>query len=372
MIKKFLIVLGILFKRPLTGPLEVGIDITNRCGIGCITCWFYSPLKKEPIREDWKRQRLSLEVYKKLVDDLKRKDVKKIMLGGDGDPMTHPHIVEMINYAKSKGFYVGIATKGAFFNEKSLRSIFDSGINELSVSILAATRETYKRMHPTQPAEQFDRIKEHVTLLSKWKREEKKSSPLITLVYVVCNVNYTEAVEMINLAREIGAQKVAYKRMDTIPDIELLLLDKEQKEQLNDKLLVCESLSHNAGIKVNVSEFRSFTLSGLTDGNYTSQLYDKVPCYTGWLYSRILVSGDVVACCGCCDKKLGNVNERSFIEIWNSKEYTKFRIKMRNIVNDKTIMKVCSCHSCVHFSGSYGVYRKLHPLRARGVLKNEK
>ena len=49
--------------RPVTGPMQVHIDITNGCNAKCITCWDHSPLLKSPRSNAWKGQRISLERF---------------------------------------------------------------------------------------------------------------------------------------------------------------------------------------------------------------------------------------------------------------------------------------------------------------------
>jgi len=40
----FLRVAGIFSRRVFTGPLKVCIDITDKCDMGCLMCWYHSPV----------------------------------------------------------------------------------------------------------------------------------------------------------------------------------------------------------------------------------------------------------------------------------------------------------------------------------------
>ncbi|MBM3252452.1 MAG: methyltransferase domain-containing protein, partial [Candidatus Omnitrophica bacterium] len=83
LIKKTKVALGIIMRKVITGPIEISIDITNRCGLGCITCWFYSPLKKDKIDLSWANQEMDFNLFKKIVNEAKDLEVEKIMVGAE-------------------------------------------------------------------------------------------------------------------------------------------------------------------------------------------------------------------------------------------------------------------------------------------------
>ncbi|MDP2926388.1 MAG: SPASM domain-containing protein, partial [Nanoarchaeota archaeon] len=80
-------------------------------------------------------------------------------------------------------------------------------------------------------------------------------------------------------------------------------------------------------------------------GVYDSSFISQNPCYVGWLFSRIMASGDVIPCLKAHKFSLGNINKKSFKNIWYSKKYEEFRNKsilsakqdkfFKNMGNDK-------------------------------------
>lgn len=363
MFKKIKIVLGILARTALTGPLEAAIDISNSCGLGCVTCWFYSPLRKEKVTAEWAGRQMSFDLFRRIIAELKALDVRKVMLGGDGDPFTHPRIIDMLEYSKQAGMAVDTATCGIFFDDASLRRLFETGLDGLSISILAATPEDYLAMHPGRNTELFEKIRRSVLLLSKWKREAQKKLPYITLIDVISRLNCSAADRMIVFAAEVGANAVAFKRMSAMPFTRELLLNEAQVRELDRKLQAAAEKAKALGVAENIASFRRGTLPGLSSGDYTSDVYTRIPCYIGWIYTRILCDGSVVPCCGCYDYRLGNLAERSFREIWYSKEYAGFRAQSIKIRNDRAITGRCACHSCVHAGMNLGIHRALHFMK---------
>ncbi|MBL7196672.1 MAG: methyltransferase domain-containing protein [Candidatus Omnitrophica bacterium] len=367
LIKKAKVALGIITGKTITGPIEVSIDITNKCGLGCITCWFYSSLNKDRIDQTWANKEMDFDLFKSIVDQSKDLDVKKIMVGAEGDPFLHPQIIKMLEYAKKSNFIVDTATCGVFFNEENLKTLIDIGIDSINVSILAATPEVYQKMHPNQKKDLFERIKQSLISLSISKRKNRTKFPYVRLVYVVCKLNYSEVDEIIDFAKMTGAQAVAFKRLDITPFTKELLLDEAQIEELKKKLDIAKQKARANIIEANVEEFHRFQLLGLTSGDYTSEFYSQVPCYVGWTYSRVLCDGSVLPCCGCCDYILGDLNKQTFKDIWNSQKYKEFRKESINILKDKSIFKKCTCHSCVHFTSNLGIYQNLHPIRIKKI-----
>ncbi|MFC1570489.1 SPASM domain-containing protein, partial [Candidatus Omnitrophota bacterium] len=63
-----------------------------------------------------------------------------------------------------------------------------------------------------------------------------------------------------------------------------------------------------------------------------------------------------------------NVNDDTFCAIWNSEKYRKFRQQAADL-NKKALLKEgCKCHSCVDYGANLGIYRKLHPIKARKLI----
>lgn len=60
---------------------------------------------------------MDFKLFKRIVDELKELNVKKIMVGGEGGSFLHPRIIKMLEYTKKSGFIVDTATCGAFYIE---------------------------------------------------------------------------------------------------------------------------------------------------------------------------------------------------------------------------------------------------------------
>lgn len=367
--KKIKVALGIISGKVLTGPIEVSVDLTRKCTLDCLMCWWWSPLLRRQPSQEWANQEIDYELFEKLIQDFKKIQVKRIILGGQGEPLLYPRILEAIEMTKKAGIEVTLITCGAYFDEKIIRTIFDLGVDSLGVSIQAATAETYLKMHPGQKRETFEQIKDYLILLSKLKKTFNKTTPEVMLLHVICNLNYRETVKVAELAKEVGVDVIGFKRIDVVPETRVLLLNKEQLRELRDLLNETEKKAAELGIATTIDTYRKYIVRGVTTGVYTTDLYSRIPCYVGWHSARILSDGNIIPCCGGYDLVFGNIQHSSFIDIWNSDEYYKFRQQAISTKKGAVLRKRCKCYSCIDYGPNLGIYRMLHPIKARRISR---
>ena len=76
-------------------------------------------------------------------------------------------------------------------------------------------------------------------------------------------------------------------------------------------------------------------------------IVDKLPCYIGWTFTRILPNGDVLPCCKAHKKPLGNLHEKSFKDIWYSNNYNEFRLLAKTQKKSHPYFNIINCYkSC--------------------------
>jgi len=363
--KKIEVALGIIAKKALTGPMEVSIDLTRKCTLNCVMCWWHSSLLEKHPSKQWINESMDYDLFKELIGDLAKVKVKRIILGGQGDPMLYPKLFEAIELAKKAGIEVALITSGFFLNEKKVRALFELQLDHIDVSFQAATSETYLKIHPGQKNDTFDRIKKCVNLLARLKKSQKLRKPRIQIIHIVCSYNYHESEKVVEFAYEVGADSIGFKRIDVVPETEKLLLNKNQLMELKSLLNKAERKAKMLKISTGLDTFNKFILPGLTSGKYTAGLYSHIPCYAGWKSARILETGDVIPCCGCYELIIGNINHQTFIDIWNSAKYRHFRKKALHVDKKLLMEKGCKCFSCVDYASNLGIFRKLHPFESK-------
>ena len=103
------------------------IEPTTKCNLNCKMC-FRNTWFDESIGE------LSLAEVKHVLATMPS-SVETVFFGGQGEPLFHPDIVEMVALSAATGAQVQLLTNGTLLDEQMIRSIIDAGLSQLWVSM---------------------------------------------------------------------------------------------------------------------------------------------------------------------------------------------------------------------------------------------
>jgi MoaA/NifB/PqqE/SkfB family radical SAM enzyme len=110
-------------------------EVTNRCNLACPMC------TRETV--SFIQQDMDLGFIKRLIDDNPR--LESIWPYGFGESLMHPHIFEVIRYARQKGIVVSLSTNGTLLTPENTGQLLRSGLDYLILAIDGATARTYER-----------------------------------------------------------------------------------------------------------------------------------------------------------------------------------------------------------------------------------
>jgi pyruvate-formate lyase-activating enzyme len=134
-------------------PLMVVISIIYPCNFGCPNCPYTDG--NSEIRRFYHEQHGDLfpvPLWKKIADECGEHGAWMRCTGG-GEPMLHPQMVEMIEYAKARGARVWLNTNGSMFGpipklRNKLERLIRAGIDLIEFSMDAGDAETYATVRP--------------------------------------------------------------------------------------------------------------------------------------------------------------------------------------------------------------------------------
>ena len=391
---KLLVTAGILqTERAFTGPEVLHIDLTNRCNFNCLACWCRSPLLGEKTMPEWeKKLSLPLDAVKSVFDDLNRMGgLRQVKIVGGGEPFMHPDILQIIEYIKDKdkNVQVDINTNFSLVDEEIAKKLLELEVDSLTVSLWAGTPEVYAAVHPNQRERTFDKIKSVLKFISETKKAKNSFRPRITFHNVIFNLNYKNVGEMVKFALDVKADDIQFVPVDTVKErTETLLLNDAEREELlaclyeirknyDSKTFQYVSCS---GRSVSLSDFNGFIrrierLNILT-GVYDEKIVEEFPCYAGWLFARIMATGDVVPCCKGHRMRMGNIYENRFKEIWLSDTYNEFRRNGLNLAKaDPYFSKIgnnaeakTGCYNCDNLWQNIPMHKRLTYLKKNPLL----
>lgn len=126
-----------------TFPSQINVDCTMFCNLACIHCPYETVTKLKGAG----RKNLPVELHTKLIDEIAttgKGHCTFLRYTGDGEPLLHPQLAEMIAYAYQRtGLPINVTTNGMLLTEQRTKDLIDAGVAVIDVSIDAHSQETY-------------------------------------------------------------------------------------------------------------------------------------------------------------------------------------------------------------------------------------
>jgi len=153
-------------------PREVEIEITTTPSLRIKGY----PHRNDQDRAQWSagRNQMDLGIFKKIVEDLGQYDDICLTIGGVGEPLAHPDLLEMIQKAQKAGIFgINIETDGRLLKGQLAQALSESPVDVLSVYVDAHSRDLYRGIKGE------DAFEEVVGQLEEFSEKSKNSGPMI-------------------------------------------------------------------------------------------------------------------------------------------------------------------------------------------------
>ena len=270
--------------------------------------------------------------FQKTIDEL-HKEIFYLTFYFQGEPYLNPKFLEMVKYASGKNIYTSTSTNAHYLDDANAKATVESGLDRLIISIDGTTQESYQSY---RIGGDLQKVIDGTKNILKWKKELKSGTPHVIFQFVVFRQNEHEVEEIQKLGKQLGVDEVKIKSAqiydyengnDRIPtNVELSRYKKTESGAFVLKTSPLNPLSHGRGEKG----------AGVGRG--------EAGCWKMWNSCVITWDGKIVPCCFDKDAKhnLGNLNERSFKEIWFNGSYTKFRSALLKSRKEIDICQNCS------------------------------
>jgi radical SAM protein with 4Fe4S-binding SPASM domain len=176
------------FTRKVTDfPLHLDIEPTSRCNFNCKFC------DKQPLVTLDQLGDMSLELFKKIVDEGSENGLKSIQLSYRGEPLLNKNLTDMICYAKEKKIeHVYFCTNGALLTPKRMDDIITAGLDLIIISVQGANKKEFEK---ERLGAKFEFVLRNIKILSEIKKTRKLKRPKICLQAVMLpGLNISEMV----------------------------------------------------------------------------------------------------------------------------------------------------------------------------------
>ena len=314
-------------------PLYLQVECTNYCNLHCRFC--------QRDNMEMKLEHITPENFEFILDEIKP---LYLNMGGDGEPLMHPHLDSLIAFAKKRGIMTNFATNGVLLQNYADR-LMHSGLDLLKISMDSANPHTFRKI---RGMDKYNEIITGLEHLQKIKKQKDKRKPHLRFNVVICRENVMELTEIVMLAHRLGVPTINFKTVDIvgqeekIPDVVQGVLDNNKllNSLKNARLAASErDIATNADYLIDNYENYKIRYS---PNQISANIRRKLCCYMPWFTTYIKVNGDIAPCCsfalGYVNTSFGNIYSQGVMGALNSQQYVDFRRQMKK---GKPSYKLC-------------------------------
>jgi MoaA/NifB/PqqE/SkfB family radical SAM enzyme len=304
-------------------PVCLYLETTNRCNLLCTTCPRTYEELEPPADMSW-------ELFTSIVDQVPY--VQRAVLHGVGEPMLVKNLPKMVRYLKDRGTYVLFNTNGTVLNERNGRALIEAGLDELRVSLDAASAKSYLAV---RGKDYFKRILRNVRAFRELQEREGKALPRVSAWLTGLKETIAELPAFVKVAAEIGVKEVYLQRLVFFGDhaIGLARPDQALYEKVNreEAALLDEAAALARSFGMTFSASGAASEPGMSLKRHDSGSPWSM-CRRPWTVMYFTANGRALPCCiapfshrGYENYTLGDATQQTLREIWNGEAYGSFR-----------------------------------------------
>ena len=167
-------------------PLEVTIEPNNICNLRCVMCP-YQRMKR-------KRETMSMDLFKKIVDQAKELGCRDIHLTQYNEPFTDKLLFERIAYLNKKGMRSSFYSNGTILTKEIRKNVLENPPTIIRFSVDGATKETFEAV---RRGAVYEKVVENIKALVAERNEKKMKLPRIEVFFTVLDRNKKETKEFL-------------------------------------------------------------------------------------------------------------------------------------------------------------------------------
>lgn len=277
-------------------PIELEVGLTNACNHRCIFCAVdYTGYKPD---------RIERRLLMKNLEELAPRGLKSIIYAGEGEPLLHRDAPDIINQTKSLGIDAAMSTNGALLTPEISKECLKS-LTWIRFSMAGITDETYDKVQCGRPGD-LQKVLFHIEEAVKVKREQNLLTTIGVQLLLLPD-NKDEIVEMGKALRKIGIDYFTIKPFSQHPQSQKILqVDYKEMLELENEVKGLQTDEYKI-------YFRAHSMHKLD----CKRCYEH--CWALPFMVYVDARGNLWPCIvfmGKEELKYGNLNEESFVEIW--------------------------------------------------------
>jgi radical SAM protein with 4Fe4S-binding SPASM domain len=275
-------------------PAHLKLELTNYCNLACPMC--PHPRMQRDVGY------MDPSLFRSIVDQA-APELEFAYLHHLGESLFHARIGELIEHGRARGVALGLSTNATFLDERKGRSLCESGLDFLVVSLDAASPEAYAKLR--------------------------------------AGGDFQRTVE--NLRAFLSLRSAMRARTEVA--VQLILLP----ENAAELRAFADAWSATEGVSVMIKEARDW--AGQVPLAIRPPPSLRQPCKMPWTELTVLWDGAVVPCANHFERAhlVGDLSRQSLDEVWNGEPMLRLRAAhLADAVDDVPVCATCPRHAFDH------------------------
>lgn len=256
-------------------PLCVDIETASMCDLACGFCYRESIATPDKLISD--------ALFQRIVDQAAEIGVPSIKFNWRGEPLLHPHLHKLVDYAKQKGILdTLINTNATHLTRTVARKLIEAGLDFMIYSFDGGSKETYEKMRPGRfRPNKFEDVYRNIVNFAEIREQMGAKFPRTKIQMILTEETYPE-------------QEAFFKLFDSYVDEVTVTQYSERGGKFSDLspeerkayVELCESLGMPEGTPY------------MRDSNGKISVADgRIPCEQPFQRLMVTYDGRVAMCC---------------------------------------------------------------------------
>lgn len=305
-------------------PVHISIEPSNHCNLRCQEC----PTGQRGLTRP--SGSINFGDFKRYLDQF-TPYVSRLALYFQGEPYLNREVYDCITYARDRDIFVWTSTNGHFLTEENIRKTIESGLSKLIISVDGTDQAVYEQY---RTGGSLQTVLEGIRRLVRIRREMNARNPILEIQFLVLKSNEHQIREIRNLGKSLGVERTVLKTAQ--------FYNFEHGNPLIPENERWSRYRRSGGQKDITAPPNHGTTESPLFYFIRNPLHNR--CFRMWSGCVITWDGKVVPCCfdKDADHCLGDMNIRSFKEIWGGEKYRQFRDKIFKSRRSVGICRNCS------------------------------
>ncbi|MCS6908476.1 MAG: radical SAM protein [Anaerolineales bacterium] len=183
---------------PITHLRKIYVEATNLCNLACVMC----------MRKVWDESAgyMDESVFQRILEGIEAlSPAPTVFFGGFGEPLAHPHIVEMVTSAKKAGATVELITNATLLSPERSQQLISAGLDKLWISLDGIRPESYADI---RLGAELPKVLANIEAFQRLRPPAHLPHPQIGIVFVAMRRNLSDLPELYRWRKRLGVQHV--------------------------------------------------------------------------------------------------------------------------------------------------------------------